>query len=99
MFDFLKKDKFVFGLALGVLVPIPISIILIGILTTIQFTMHYLQDISGIQMVLVSMAFNLLLMRYYLVKLKYENTGKGLLLITLLLIVVILAFFSRTQTV
>ncbi len=96
MFDFLKKDKFVFGLALGVLVPIPISLILIGILTTVQYTLHYLQDITGMQMILVSMAFNLLLMRYFLVKLKFENTGKGLLLVTLLLIVVILAFFSRT---
>lgn len=98
MIELLKKDNFTFGVLLGLIAPLPVSMIFVGILTFLQQIVGILHHITISQMVLLSMAINLLLMRYYLVKLKYENTGKGLLLITIAIVIVYLIFISSVKS-
>lgn len=90
--DLLKRDNFSFGFLLGILIPIPLGFILIGVLTMVQRVFLLLPDLRNSQMFFLSMALNLLVMRFYLVKLKYEHTGKGLLISTMCLIVLYLVF-------
>ena len=99
MLNFFKKDHLVFGLILGLVLPVPVSFLLIGLLTLLQQVAGILAETTYLQMTLLSMAFNLLLMRFYFVKLKFENTGRGLMLITLAMVVVYLVFFARPTVV
>ncbi|GEM_PF-628218 len=79
----MKRDCFFVGMGMGIVLPALLLAILLGLdwllMTTFntQLTrhMHYLY--------LLSMAANLLPLRYYLAKLNYEKTGMGLLLMTI----------------
>ncbi|MCB2221707.1 MAG: hypothetical protein KQI35_15030 [Bacteroidetes bacterium] len=90
MMNAIKKDHYLFGLLVGILVPL----ILYGII----LLFNYMLLIMGVAKfyldhethVLVSLFGNLLPIRYYFVNLVYDKTGRGVLLITF---VVVLLFF------
>ncbi len=87
----LKKDNYLFGLAVGILTPAA----LFGLI----YAMNFFLLVIGVAKfyldlethLLVSVFGNLLPIRYYFVNLKFDKTGRGVLLVTF---VVILLFFA-----
>ena len=78
----LKRDSIIFGLLIGILAPVLTYAILYFGLELIErvFAQDWLNERPAIK--LISIVVNLLLIRYYFVKLKYEQTGRGILIIT-----------------
>jgi hypothetical protein len=89
----LYQDSILLGTGLGILVPL----ISFGILYAISTIFapegkDYLIKISTI--VLVSVFVNLFTLRYYLLKLKFDRTGRGILLVTFILAIAYFAMHS-----
>ena len=83
----LKKDNFLFGFLIGILFPA----FFYGIIWIINFILLEMNlaklSLDGESHILLSFIANLLLIRYYFLNLKYENTGKGVLMITFVSII------------
>jgi hypothetical protein len=81
----LKKDSVVFGILIGLLVPAVLFGILLGIdsLTGHSLTGSSL-GFSVKKMMFVCCALNILPIRYYFVNSDGGNTGKGILVITVI---------------
>jgi len=85
MIDKLRKDSFWMGLALGFLIPMHIFFLLKFI---VFFLPHEIKDanIFSLQrLILISILPNIFLLRYYLLKLKYDLTGRGILAVTFII--------------
>ena len=88
--NFLKKDHFIFGLLIGLSLPVLLFLVI--------WLLNYILFLIGIAKlfldrethILISMFGNLLPIRYYFVNLTFDKTGRGVLLITF---VTILLFF------
>ena len=79
---FLKKDNFLAGILLGIVLPIVFyGVVLLIDMFLFQFLQIHLTS-QHHYMYLLSAAINLIPIRYYLVTLKAEKTGIGILLIT-----------------
>jgi hypothetical protein len=82
MIDKFRQDSFWMGLFLGTLIPA----LIFGLLELIiLFLPQQIRDgnVFTLQrMILISIIPNLFLLRYYLLKLKYDLTGRGILAIT-----------------
>jgi hypothetical protein len=77
-----KKDSFVFGIILGILAPFLFYIVLhllFYFIDTLFNTGKILQE-SNFQF--LSLIANIFLIRVYFKNLKFEKTGKGLLIVT-----------------
>jgi hypothetical protein len=96
MIDKFRRDSFWMGLLLGALIPA----VIFGFLKLIVFFLpHQIQDANVFnfqRMILISIIPNILLLRYYLLKLKYDLTGRGILAVTFVIAIgfVILHFSS-----
>ena len=77
-----KRDSFIFGLLLGIVIPIlAYAILYFGLaLVELLLSRDLLNERPALK--LISIAFNLLVLRYYFITLKFEKTGKGMLIIT-----------------
>ena len=85
MMDRLRRDSMWMGIFLGLLLPAVLFGILEGILAIVE---HYTGKIDIIdikKLILLSIVPNLFLLRYYLLKLKYDLTGRGILAATFVL--------------
>jgi hypothetical protein len=82
MIDKLRRDSFLMGLALGFLIPALIFSLLKGILFFLPQEIIEANVFSLQRLILISIIPNVLLLRYYLLKLKYDLTGRGILAIT-----------------
>jgi len=88
----LNKDHFIFGLAIGILVPVVLFALILG--------MNYLLVAMGVAEfyldlkthILISFFGNLLPIRYYFVNLTFDKTGRGVLIVTFAAIIVFFAF-------
>ncbi len=83
-----KKDTHAFGGFLGLVVPILAYLLLVLIAWGVKSffgvdTKPFLDPMR-----LISIAVNLIIMRYYFVKLKYDLTGRGILLVTFIYVIV-----------
>lgn len=95
MNNILKKDHYIFGLTIGILFPV-VFFGFIYCINYILFVLGVAKFYLDLQThILISMAANLLLIRYYFVNLKYDKTGRAVLLITFVLI---LTFFAVKDT-
>lgn len=80
----LKKDNWVLGIIMGLLVPL----IIYGIILAIVRTYGIVDEIRGIYMMkqstmqLIGIFSNLFTFRYYMVNLHFDKTGRGILLAT-----------------
>ncbi|MCD4694943.1 MAG: hypothetical protein K8S16_01785 [Bacteroidales bacterium] len=88
----LKKDHYIFGLGIGILTPI----VLFGLIFLINYILFQI-DVARYYLdlqthVLVSLFGNLLPIRYYFVNLKYDKTGRGILLVTFAVVLIFFAF-------
>ena len=81
--DKLRKDSMPMGLFIGFICPAICFGLLYAIITLVQHQTGALNMDRMIQkIILLSVIPNVLLLRYYLVKLKYDLTGRGILLVT-----------------
>jgi hypothetical protein len=83
-----KKNSYKLGGIISLFLPILVYLVLIlttwGVKTVFKIeTSEYLDKFR-----LISIAANLLPMRYYLVKLKFDLTGRSILLITFIYVIV-----------
>jgi len=83
-----KRDKFLLGLAIGIIIPAIFYLILylVDILVLKFAGTHMLARQEYLY--LVSIAINLFAIKYYFVNLKYDKTGRGILLVTFLFAIV-----------
>lgn len=87
---YLDKDNLILGLILGLLIPIPTTLFFAGLLRLVQNQFNFLTATRDVDIILLGAAVNLIVMRFYFIKYRHENTGKGLLFLT---VIMILAFF------
>jgi hypothetical protein len=91
----LKSNKVSLGIILGLIIPIPAAFIFLLILRLVQKYLHFFNYIRDADILLLGLAVNLLVMRYYIVKLRHEKTGKALLVLTVLLILLFFIFMKN----
>lgn len=85
MFKFLKKDSFWLGIALGVIMPGILYLILHFININVVNHLNNRPYLTESTVQILSLVVNLLAMRYYLINLKADKTGRGILLITFIM--------------
>lgn len=79
----LRRDSLPMGLFIGFICPAIFFGILYAVITLVQHQTGALQMDRMVQkLILLSVVPNVLILRYYLVKLKYDLTGRGILLMT-----------------
>ena len=80
-----KKDTFLFGLLVGLVLPVLAYVVLYlgGILADKFSGGEFIIDKNDI--LLISIFVNLFPLRYYFVTLKFEQTGRGVILMTFVL--------------
>ena len=90
--NFLKKDSATLGIILGLFSPVLLFLVIRGGVHLIE---AFVADVSlkFHYTLLLSTIINLLTLRYYLVNLKYEKTGKGILGVTFVYIILYFLFF------
>jgi hypothetical protein len=82
----LKKDNIAFGVLIGLVLPILIFGLLWFISLLIKAEGVWARPFQSENMMLLSVMLNLIPMRIYLVKYRFDKTGRGVLLITFLLV-------------
>jgi len=85
----IKKNSYILGIAMGIIIPVILFAVIYGINYLTGIIFHLAAMLSIHKMMFVSIALNILPMRYYLMNREIENTGKGILLITLILIIIV----------
>ncbi|MFP4288372.1 MAG: hypothetical protein ACOC2E_00210 [Bacteroidota bacterium] len=80
----LKKDNWILGIVMGGLMPLVIYLLILGAMkqwgtVNEQLEIYYLKKST---MLLIGIFSNLFTFRYYMVNLKYDKTGRGILLTT-----------------
>jgi len=93
----LNKDKLSFGLLLGLIIPIPVALIFAVILRLVQVNLLILAETQLVNMFLLGIAVNIVLMRYYILKVSFINTAKGLLIMTLGMVLLFFFFLKNSN--
>jgi len=88
MIDKLRQDSFWMGLLLGVLIPALIFGLLKLIIFFLPDQIQNANVFSLQRLILISIIPNILLLRYYLLKLKYDLTGRGILAVTFIIAII-----------
>ena len=89
-----KRDSIWFGLFLGVLIPSLLYLILFLISKSIEVGTVISRIFEGNKPLLLSLVLNLVAIRIYLVNLRLDKTGRGILLATFTLGMVFFIFFK-----
>ena len=95
--EWLKQDKLINGLIIGLIIPIPAGLFFAVVLRMIQINFHFLVRTRLADMFLLGLAINLVVMRFYIVKYKCENTGKGLMILTVIMILMFFIFLKNSN--
>lgn len=102
MLDKFRKDSYTMGVILGLIIPVIVFGILYGILLLlIHFKPDMLFNSPNLmktlipKFILISIIPSIFILRYYLLNLKYDKTGRGILISTFILgIVFVVAQFA-----
>lgn len=81
----LRRDSFWLGFLTGLVVPTAIFGFLYLLISIIEHFTGKIETITIQKIILLSVVPNLFLLRYYLLKLKYDLTGRGIVAITFLI--------------
>ena len=81
MFKILKKDSFKLGIAIGIILPLAVF----AILYFAAFYFKILPYLKESTLQLIAIFINMFLLRYYLLKVKFDKTGRGVMLATFVL--------------
>ena len=92
-----KKDNYIFGALLGLIIPAIIYGLILMINLVLVQSGIVKNEINLQTHLLISFAVNLLAIRYYFVNLKYDKTGRGLLLITFILFMLFFVLKNQLQ--
>jgi lipid-A-disaccharide synthase-like uncharacterized protein len=79
-----KKDNWILGIALGILIPVLVYGLLYAIVkywSTLNDALHF-ELIKQSTLQLAGIFVNMFTFRYYMVNLRYDKTGRGILLAT-----------------
>ncbi len=97
MFKFLKKDSFWLGLVIGIVMP-AICFGILYILNKTIFINPEKEDPSIFKLstiYILSIVPNAIALRIYLINLKADKTGRGLLFVTFVLAIVFMIFYYK----
>jgi hypothetical protein len=97
--EWLNKDEYSLGILLGLLIPVPATLVFMLLLRLLQNYMHAFTTVRDMDMLLLGLAVNLIVMRYYLVRLKFEKTGKSIMVLTIVLIISFLIFLKNSSII
>jgi hypothetical protein len=86
----LRKDSLLFGIAVAIVLPLIIAVVLFVVYVFFAPAEKGML-IKLPTLILIAVFSNLIPMRYYLLKLKFDRTGRGILLVTF---VFALAYFA-----
>ncbi|MFO8086702.1 MAG: hypothetical protein R6T91_02695 [Bacteroidales bacterium] len=95
MIDFFKKDTFLLGIILGLIVPVVLFFI-------IFYANDYFEALAGKSflkqntIMLVSIVLNVFVLRYFLVNNQRDKTGRGILMATFAYAIVFFIVFWKT---
>ena len=89
-----KKDSHTFGGILGLVLPILAFFLLYAIAWIVNAFVDFDMQTIWPVLRLPAIVINLFAIRYYFVNLKYELTGRGLLLVTFIYIIVYFSLFN-----
>lgn len=92
----LNSDKYSLGVLLGLIIPVLAALVFTILIRLVQNYLHVFTRVRDMDMLLLGLAVNLIVMRYYLVKLKFEKTGKSLMVLTVVMIIVFLIFLKNS---
>ncbi len=82
MFKFLKKDTWILGIALGLLTPAISFLILYYVNKYLASTNQGVAFLKDSTLHLICIFMNVLVFRFYMLKMKFDYTGRGILLAT-----------------
>lgn len=94
--NLLKQNKFLTGVIIGLLAPFPVYGLFWLLDRLLKTTGIWHGLVQPENIFLLSLVGNLLLLRTYFVKLKLEKTAKGILLVTLALILLFFYLFYKS---
>jgi len=94
---FLQQDSYLLGTILGFSIPVMATVIFVFLIRLVQNYLHMLASIRDMNILLLGFAVNLVVMRYYLINLKAEKTGKSLLAFTVVMIILFLIFLKNSN--
>ncbi|MDO9258029.1 MAG: hypothetical protein Q7U54_21125 [Bacteroidales bacterium] len=97
MKNWLNRDKLSLGLLLGILIPVPVALIFAVLVRLIQVNLLILGETRLINMFLLGIAVNIVLMRYYILKLNFVSTAKGLILVSGILVLIFFLFLKNSN--
>lgn len=95
--NWLHNDKTSLGIILSLLIPIPASVVFAVLLRLVQYNLHVFKTVRDADLLLIGLAVNLIVMRYYLSKLKFEKTGKSLMIATVIMILLFFIFLKNSN--
>lgn len=92
---FFQQDNMIFGVILGILLPLLTWLLIRLIVNDLMpyFTGDAMPFIKSSTVSLIAIFTNLFSMRYYLLRLKFDFTGRGILISTFVLGIVYFYFF------
>ncbi len=90
----LRSDSMIVGAILGIIVPLISFAILYGIGMIIDEFTGKTNVLKIETLALVSVFVNLATLRFYLLKLKYDRTGRGILIVTFVLAIAYFVYFA-----
>ncbi len=93
----LKQDKLSLGLLIALIIPVPAALFFAVLLRMVQYNLHYLGKVRDVDILLLGIAMNLVAMRFYFVKFKFEHTGKGILILTVFMILLFFIFLKNSN--
>ena len=92
----LNSDKYSLGVLLGLIIPVPAAFVFTILVRLAQNYLHVFPRVRDMDMLLLGLAVNLIVMRYYLIKRKFKKTGKGFMILTVVLIILFLLFLKNS---
>ncbi len=95
--SWLKNDQISLGIILSLIIPLPVALFFASVIRLIQINFHVLGRMRMADILLLGFAANLIVMRYYLVKLKFEKTGKSMMVLTIILILLFFFFLKDSD--
>ena len=88
MIEKLRRDNLPFGILIGLLVPALLFGIFIGILAIIEAHLGKVDIVTIDKILLISVVPNIFTLRYYLLNLKYDLTGRGIMISTFVIAII-----------
>lgn len=78
----LKKDNWLLGIGLGVILPVVFYLLILLVLKQVGTTPGGNYLLKPSTAMLLALFSNFIAFRYYMVNLKFDRTGRGILLVT-----------------